>query len=189
MLLNHPDDLQDGRERIQSGRVSDLPAASVATARAAGQPLSCTSASAGKQEWDELEAAASPLPPQATGTAGNHHPQYMLSSLHKASADAELQQPDGMSHPSSHSVTGLQGLDAGCASTSQQQQRIPSHLSGPLELHGDGKEHQGSCCASSPDPVQATDRALLEHCAAGRYNCSHEIANVRQALQSFIETY
>ena len=160
--------LQDGRDGIKSGRVSSLPAAFFETAQAAGQPPSRTSASAAKQEWDELKTAASPVPPQATGTAGSHQPQIVLSSQHKASADAEVQQSDSVRR-SNTKLWDLDQQEALCHSTGQQQQQQCSfsHLHGPLEFQSGGKERQGSCRGVSFDPVQATDRALLEHCAAG----------------------
>lgn len=167
--------LQGGTGGVQSGRASSLLAASVETAGAAGQPLLRTSASAAKQESSELDAAASFLPPKAAVTADRHQPQSPLSSQHEGPADAEVQQSDSVRHQCSHTVTGLCDLDqqeAVCASVSQQQ-CIASHLPGAVEPRGSGEQRQGSCRATSPDPVQATDRILLEHCAAGRSDCCH----------------
>lgn len=167
---------------------SGLPAASVETARAAatqpaGQALSCASASAAMQEWGGLEAAAAPLLSQATVTADSHQPQHLFSSQHKASADAEMQQSDSITYQSSYSVIGLYDLhhqEALCASASQQQQQCSSsYLPGLLESQSGGEDQQGGCRgASCPGPVQATDGALLGHCAAGRSDCSHKTGTV-----------
>lgn len=175
---------------------SSLPAASFATAQPAaaqpaGQPLSCSSASAAMQEWGGLEAAASPSVSQATATADSQQPQYLLSSQHKASADAEMQQSDRITYQSNHSVMGLYDLhqqEAMCASTSQQQQFISSHVPGLSKWQSGGEDHQGSCRgASCPTPAQATDGALPGHCAAGRSDCPHDTGSGWLAQEALMQ--
>lgn len=142
----------------------------------AGQPLSSTSDSAAKQEWGQLQlqAAASPSPTPAKDASVDHHqPQSMTSSQHKASADAEVQQPDITSQWSIHSLADFchrNQQDAACTSANEQQQQgTAQHPSLPSESRGCVEQPQGcSHDASCPDSVRATGRAFREHCAAGR---------------------
>ena len=156
----------------------------LAASAEAWQPLLRTSDSAAKQEWGQLHlpAAASPPPtPAKVASVADHdyQPQSVTSSQHRASADAEVQQPDVTSHWSIHSLAEscdhIQ-QDTACTNSheqqqqqQQQQQSIAQHPSWPFESHGCAEQRQDcSRDASCPDSVHATGREFREHCAAGR---------------------
>lgn len=149
-----------------------LPGASHTGMQASGQLLSCSSASASRQDCHQ-QAAAQSLPSQTDAcpvTAIDHKPQHKLVSQHKASADAAVQQSGNGSQQVSHSKAGVCSAGQQEAACARLQQDGAWHCHSAFDLQGtlvEGWPASGKD-ASCPDPVPVKCRALLEHCAAGR---------------------
>lgn len=148
-----------------------LPGASRTGTQAAGQPLSCSSASASRQAFHQ-QAVAKPLPSHTDAwpaTGVDQKPQAEVVSQHKPSADAAVQQSGNGSQQVSHSKAAVRNADQQEAVCGRLEQDGAWHCQSAFDLQGDAggwwASAQGASC---PDPVPLTCRALLEHCAAGR---------------------